>query len=381
MRRERVVRFSEGDDEVHELRAHKLDNDDGLAGRAPWYMQEDDGVDFDDGADEEEEMRTGQSFTQVQGEEEGDERYNDAGERLEPFNLRSERANDGFFDDAGNFVWRKNAREPDAWVAGMTEDEAVEEAAIGLATARRSREIQNYVDTEMKEKLDLRKLLILMQRAETLAQCLRRLGKALPSSRQDFDTVTAIGDALLASGRFGAFDQVREDLLPKDPRQWEYTADDGKVYGPFDTLTILDWRDQGYFRHATPMRLVQSPKPVVHSVQGHSVHDFSVDFEDEDTDQPPSKKFKAHVNDWTPADAIDFTSFGWTRDDSLEVIMHEEQQPTSEYSLKTKSIMDNEDNDDDWGCADNTTIDNELSTTRRHRNRLAFEQERDDDND
>ncbi len=44
--------------------------------------------------------------------------------------MRSER-DEGYFDKGGNFVWRKELVEPDAWVAGLNEAEI--EESIGLA--------------------------------------------------------------------------------------------------------------------------------------------------------------------------------------------------------------------------------------------------------
>jgi hypothetical protein len=41
--------------------------------------------------------------------------YNEVGEALEPFNLKGERE-EGYFDVNGNFVWRQQGEEPDAWL-------------------------------------------------------------------------------------------------------------------------------------------------------------------------------------------------------------------------------------------------------------------------
>jgi len=49
-----------------------------------------------------------------------------------PFNLKDER-DEGHFDETGNYVWRKEQEEPDAWLANM--DEAAMENAIGEAAA------------------------------------------------------------------------------------------------------------------------------------------------------------------------------------------------------------------------------------------------------
>jgi len=85
--------------------------------------------DVDD--DDEDDVPVRAMKDEVEGEEnDTGERYNEVGERIEPFNLRAERANDGFFDANGNFVWKRGDAEPDAWLASM--DEAAEEAARAL---------------------------------------------------------------------------------------------------------------------------------------------------------------------------------------------------------------------------------------------------------
>jgi hypothetical protein len=59
-------------------------------------------------------------------------KFNDAGEVLEPFNLRDEREG-GHFDENMNYVWQKDAGEIDTWLADM--DEATMEKSIGEAAA------------------------------------------------------------------------------------------------------------------------------------------------------------------------------------------------------------------------------------------------------
>lgn len=58
------------------------------------------------------------------------EQFNEAGEVLEPFNLRDER-DSGHFDENMNFVFQKEKGEIDAWLADM--DEAAMEKGIGEA--------------------------------------------------------------------------------------------------------------------------------------------------------------------------------------------------------------------------------------------------------
>jgi hypothetical protein len=73
--------------------------------------------DFDDGDDETPAVRMKGN---VDGEEEGDEKFNDIGEVMEPFNLKEEREN-GFYDEGGNYVFRDERQEVDAWVADLDE--------------------------------------------------------------------------------------------------------------------------------------------------------------------------------------------------------------------------------------------------------------------
>ena len=63
--------------------------------------------DVDDDDDEDDDVPVRAMKDEIEGEEnDTGERYNEVGERIEPFNLRAERANDGFFDANGNFVWK-----------------------------------------------------------------------------------------------------------------------------------------------------------------------------------------------------------------------------------------------------------------------------------
>jgi hypothetical protein len=56
--------------------------------------------------------------------------FNELGEVIEPFNLREEREV-GYFDENQNFIWKREAAEPDAWLANL--DEAEMEQVIGEA--------------------------------------------------------------------------------------------------------------------------------------------------------------------------------------------------------------------------------------------------------
>merc|ERR1711991_264969 len=106
---------------------------------------------------------------EIEGEEnDTGERFNEVGERIEPFNLRAERANDGFFDANGNFVWKRGDAEPDAWLASM--DEAAEEAAVGEALARSKQMEESDGEDDSREPSELlAELIQLLEPGETVA--------------------------------------------------------------------------------------------------------------------------------------------------------------------------------------------------------------------
>ncbi|CAM9124486.1 unnamed protein product [Discosporangium mesarthrocarpum] len=135
--------------------------------------------------------------SKVEGEEEEDEGYqkhNEAGDPVEPFNLRTER-DLGYFDANGNFVWRTQDEEPDAWLAEM--DEGAMEEAIGVASRRWQhvfvlmysctgalRAVVENVTGEKPDPLsvmstgELREALLeMLQPGETAIKALKRLGK------------------------------------------------------------------------------------------------------------------------------------------------------------------------------------------------------------
>ena len=225
--------------------------------------------------------------------------------------MRAERANDGFFDANGNFVWKRGDAEPDAWLASM--DEAAEEAAVGEALARSTKMEESDGDEEpSREPSELIvELISLLEPGETVASAVRRVGRVLKgdkSVRPTFERLTAAADALVRSGRGGVYEETREALeaagkpprlkaKPDDTRRWEYRAKDGKTYGPYTTQQILDWRAEGYFcgDGGVPMRQYTEPK---------AADDLAGDLEDSDDDAPaPEAK-------WLHSDDIDFLGDG-----------------------------------------------------------------------
>lgn len=284
MKKRKRVRFSEG---VVGGR---------LVGREVGGGQDD--IDLDDGEDDEEEEvgvdRGGEE------EEDGDVRYNEDGEMIEPFNLKSERANDGYFDAQGSFVFRKGGGEPDAWLASM--DEAEAEAAIGSVRRKKPTEEE---EEEVPLQESLRNAVYLLRGDETIAACLRRLGKDLPRSRKDFDDLTEISDRLIRHGRYG-LDEKRSALLQQIDEEtlWEYRGmNEGAVHGPFPTSQILEWRNAGYFTGdtAVSMRKHREKDAAALSTNEQEFLDDFGDDDDDDNEQLPGEP-------WRSSDDIDFRS-------------------------------------------------------------------------
>jgi len=369
------VRFAEEEEE--EAPPQQRDFTEGRRRRAPTEEEEEednegsfvvshqlDDVDLDD--DEEEQ-------SMLKGPVLGEEKETDEG--LEAFNLNAERKNDGYFDAAGNFVWRSNAREPDAWLASV--DEAEVEKGIGEASRRRRKKRR-----EPTKARDLGALATLMRPRETLADALRRLGRLLPKSEADFAEVTTIADALVKSGRVDCYDEIRENLAPEDPRRWEYRGQaDGQVHGPFSTLQIIDWRRQGFFTgtSAVPMRLkaqtTQQPpsrrRLETRNKNNNLLRDDDLrrdlddlDDDDEGNSSPFLKRQRTTTEEapWTNSDDIDF------------------RLPSAPIHLPS----DSDDDDDDAVADDDDDDDDDDPDTLLRRTRLPGglqRQESDDEDD
>ena len=62
--------------------------------------------------------------------------FNDAGEPMEPFNLKNERT-EGYFDETGNFVWKKEMGQLDPWLASLDNEQDLEAKIGEAASAKR----------------------------------------------------------------------------------------------------------------------------------------------------------------------------------------------------------------------------------------------------
>jgi len=70
-------------------------------------------------------------------EERMEEDFNEAGDKMEPFNLKTERT-EGYFDETGHFVWKKEEGGEDPWLASLENEEDLE-ARIGEAAVARKK--------------------------------------------------------------------------------------------------------------------------------------------------------------------------------------------------------------------------------------------------
>ncbi|KAG5180594.1 hypothetical protein JKP88DRAFT_349493 [Tribonema minus] len=154
------------------------------------------------------------TFDQDDDDDEEDTNFNEAGEVLEPFNLKNERQ-EGYFDTNGNFVWKMQDQETDAWLAGL--DDAAMEEAIGQAQqAQRLTDLADH----------------LMQRG--LTEVYYSTKEALQDMGKDEDEATA--------GANGHAAQASNSSV-----QFEYLGKDGQVHGPFSMVQMYSWVSSGYF--------------------------------------------------------------------------------------------------------------------------------------
>ncbi|KAJ1451400.1 hypothetical protein M885DRAFT_529738 [Pelagophyceae sp. CCMP2097] len=303
-------------------------------------MDEDDAEEGDDDHDEEEEeegfeeKRVRKMTGEVEGEEEETphHRFNEGGDMIEPFNLRNERQNDGFFDANGNFVWKKDGEEPDEWLAQLDENQtaAMQKKKVALDEAAQdgSSEDDEVEDFEApgdaaasarRAAAAKAELAGLLMESETVVGALRRLGRALKADKAvkpHFEHLTELADELLRRGDTNIYNETRETLSAavaafaasapaavaeradaNDDRTWEYEAADGQVYGPYATQDILDWRAQGFFTGAAavPMRRAAAAPPAA------PADDFLADMDEDDEAAPPAAPPR-----WINSDEIDF---------------------------------------------------------------------------
>ncbi|EXJ61050.1 hypothetical protein A1O7_05203 [Cladophialophora yegresii CBS 114405] len=229
--------------------------------------------------------------------------------KLDAFNMRAEQE-EGRFDDQGNYV--RKAADPDAihdiWLEGTSKKDMkkAKEAAEKREEERRKRDFAD----ELKSTGDvLAELIPLLNRGETIIEALARLGKGKDKKakwlnknkhkkqngasdeddaadqlrKQKVETITGAADFLLTKGQAEVYDDEREMLMRQyrretgndwiDPPQaddddahdpdakvqmWEFrwtdARDGGAINGPYDSHTMRQWNDAGYFGEAVEFR-------------------------------------------------------------------------------------------------------------------------------
>lgn len=327
--------------------------------------------DIDDDGDEDDEEpgvpgEVRRSNAAVEGEEDTEEKFNDAGEVMEPFNLKDER-DGGHFDENMNYVWGKEKAEPDAWLADL--DEAAMEKGIGEAAAAQKRKLaaQDEQDSKLasqpRDRESLRReLFSILQNGETVPKALRRLGKrpagvarAASSDRAIFSRLTEAADGLIVLGVTDVYD-LSYDAIDAILSTWEYKGQDGCVHGPFTGMQLVGWMKQGYFGGSTvvQMRKVIIPDMALNpsseqrgtkrrrfgEQKRDAANDLMQDLEDSDSDEegtnsrPPAVGQTLTYGPWCLSSDIDF---GDVTPDQVE------PQPESEEDEKIKLEEDEDD--------------------------------------
>ena len=297
----------------------------------------------------------------AEGEEapRGDPRVDDYGKEMSAFHLDDERE-DGFFNEDGNFVWRKDPSAADAWLETIKDEDA--EAAAAAAEERRALEERaSGQEDMMAEDEALDRCIAVVAAGETVQKALIRLGRSKDAAeRERFERLSEAADALLGRGRLDVYGAKRETLggwlrevrggptaeaeapsrkrprnsyfakpaagaaaaaavaaaaaTPPDKVFWEYVGEDGEVHGPFGTSQIVQWRAQGYFK-STKMRVVRDERE--RSAPKSLAQDMLDDLDDDGDGGVEESKGAdgdgggggGDAAEWRAADLIDFAAF------------------------------------------------------------------------
>jgi CD2 antigen cytoplasmic tail-binding protein 2 len=236
--------------------------------------------------------------------------------KVDAFNMKAEQE-EGRFDEAGNFV--RKAADPDAkhdtWLEGVSKKDMKKAAE---AHEKREAELRKkrLEDDAMLLPDILRTLILRLEKGETVLEALARLGKGQTKTkkvpkwklkkqnkgtdsmdvdgakeaedpaqvkiREAVDAITGAADQLLTRGQTEIYEQEREMLIRQFRREtgeewieppveeivntdgtakmWEYRWIDGRdggvKQGPYDGITMVAWRDAGYFGEGVEFRRV-----------------------------------------------------------------------------------------------------------------------------
>jgi CD2 antigen cytoplasmic tail-binding protein 2 len=231
--------------------------------------------------------------------------------KVDAFNMKAEQE-EGRFDEAGNFV--RKAADPDAkhdaWLEGVSKKDMKKAAE---AHEKREAELRKkrLEDDAMLLPDILRKLILRLEKGETVLEALARLGKGQTKTkkvpkwklkkqnamevdgeekvaedpaqvkiREAVNAITEAADQLLTRGQTEIYEQEREMLIRQyrsesgedwvEPpaeevpdvdgavKMWDYRWIDGRdgavKQGPFDGATMAAWQDAGYFGEGVEFR-------------------------------------------------------------------------------------------------------------------------------
>eukprot|EP01035_Chromulina_nebulosa_P019292 gene19292-25152_t len=313
--------------------------------------------DIDDDDDDDKEINTFRG--NIEGEEDNcEEEYNEAGDKMEPFNLRNDREI-GFFDENMNFVFKKEKSDIDSWLSSMNEEEMERSIGEAAAAALKKKELvlQNEIKLSSKptnsiNELKLSLLKILLPN-ETISKAMRRIS---------------------GKGVTNAFSLTYE-AIESSLSHWEYKGLDGQIHGPYTSQQIAEWKSLGYFtgssavlmRRVNPNSKYENPKKRIRFESNDDlVNDLDSDEDDSNNDKNTNSN--DYKNEWILSDDIDFGDY--QRNDYLSIDYND--MITSKNSANTNNDNNNDNENDS---------DNDLDTiTNRSRKRKEIVHD-DDDND
>jgi CD2 antigen cytoplasmic tail-binding protein 2 len=232
--------------------------------------------------------------------------------KLDAFNMKDE-LEEGRFDTSGNFV--RKAVDPDAvhdtWLEGVSKRE-MKKAKEAAEKREEEMRLKGLEEDQVLTSELLSRLIVNMERAETVLEALARLGKGKKQKnkpkwlnkkrskasgdvkddmdiekaedpverrrREAVENITSAASALLSRGQHEIYDEEKEMLMrqykretgddwqdpptpaeeeggsiaPSGDRAWQYRWTDGRdgEYGPYHGSEMKAWYDSGFFENA-----------------------------------------------------------------------------------------------------------------------------------
>jgi len=226
-----------------------------------------------------------------EGEEDSEEEYEQGNVPMTAFNLKEERES-GFFDDSGNFVWRRK---------DLDEEEEEDQWLVNTPVMNKPPTVNKRSHARHSKQFLIQEILQVLQESETVTSALIRLGKAKDKDRLDrlTDITTMVledmPDIYDASRHLIEMEISRERSCLMENMMWEYkpTCDSEQVHGPYAGTVLQEWRQKGFFKPESGvyLRRVGTAAPT-HDSKRQKMDELEADFSDED--------------EWKPAGNVDF---------------------------------------------------------------------------